>query len=229
MSESFVPRDAGSLRSRLAQNLPVSVWSHWRIYATGVVVVLAALAWLFEPGGHTAGPSRPEDALPRATATATATPTATATATPTAPQVAQLVVQVAGAVTKPGVVHLGANARVGDAVEAAGGLSANADIERTNLAAKVSDGQRVYVIARGQPAPPPTSAGQDVSDEAAPVDLNASSADALDKLPGVGPATARAIVEYRAAHGPFHSVSDLAKVKGIGPAKLEQIKPLVQV
>ena len=217
MSQSFVSRDAGQLRSRLAESLPVSLWTHWRLYAAGAAATVAAAAWLFGSAGFTQATQQPEESLPRATAT-----TAVARAT-------EAVVQVSGAVERAGVVRLSSGARVSDAVDAAGGLSSNADLDRINLAAKVIDGQRIYIVARGQDAPPAATGAQDASnsDASGQIDLNSATIEALDKLPGVGPATAKAIVDYRTAHGQFRSVDDLGKVKGIGPAKLEQIKPLV--
>jgi competence protein ComEA len=154
----------------------------------------------------------------------------------------EIVVAAAGAVARPGVYDVPRGARVGDVVAAAGGTDAAADLDRVNLAAPVQDGERVYVPRRDQPAVPPvdtggsapaprsTSGGAGPSTTApAPVDLNTADVDQLDTLPGVGPSTAAAIVAYRSAHGRFRSVDDLGEVRGIGPAKLEQLRPLVTV
>ncbi len=129
-----------------------------------------------------------------------------------------------------------------DLVTAAGGLLAEADVDRLNLAARVVDGTRVYVPRRGEPGPPPEAAvgGSDpavgggaaaapAGAPAGPVDLNTATAAQLDTLPGVGPATAAAILTYRARNGRFRSVTELLEVPGIGPAKLEAIRPLVVV
>jgi competence protein ComEA len=139
-----------------------------------------------------------------------------------APAVAQLVVDVAGAVRRPGLYHFAAGTRIADAVAAAGGATAKADVTLVNLAAPLADGEQVLVPARGGAAgtgatPSPT----------APLDLNTASAEQLDTLPGVGPATAQKIMDYRQAHGPFRSLDELEAVPGIGPAKLEQLKGLV--
>jgi competence protein ComEA len=154
-------------------------------------------------------------------------------------------VHVAGAVAAPGVVQLPAAARVVDAVAAAGGLRADADPDRVNLAAPLVDGSRVVVPAVGQEPPPesatvpPTgagtgsAAGTDGTAAAAapgtPLDLNTATAEQLDTLPGVGPATAGAIVDHRSTNGPFDSVDALLDVRGIGDAKLEALRDLVRV
>ena len=148
-----------------------------------------------------------------------------------------LIVQAAGAVTHPGVFRLAGNARVGDLVTAAGGLLPEADPDRINLAAPLVDGARVYVLRRGEVAPGPvvdggsagTVTGPGGTEVAAPVDLNSATAEQLDALPGVGPATAAAIVAERRQHGPFASVDDLARVRGIGPAKLAALRARVRV
>jgi competence protein ComEA len=129
-----------------------------------------------------------------------------------------------------------AGGRVADAVVAAGGTSAEADVEQLNLAARVSDGERIYVPRKGE-APPvvaggspaPTTSGKPPPLAGTPVDLNTATAEQLEALPGVGPATSRAILAYRASHGRFRSVTELLEVPGIGPAKLEALRPLVRV
>jgi len=145
-----------------------------------------------------------------------------------------VVVDVAGAVAVPGVYELEAGARTHDAIEIAGGLAADADAEALNLAAPLHDGDRLYVPHLGVAVPTVVPAaggwGDPVSGStpsAGPVDLNRASADELDALPGIGPATAAAIVTYRDESGPFASIDDLLDVPGIGPAKLEAIRDLV--
>jgi competence protein ComEA len=135
----------------------------------------------------------------------------------------QLVVDVAGAVRRPGLYHLGAGTRIADAVAAAGGATARADVTLVNLAAPLADGEQVLVPLRGAAA---TSAGGAPS-PTAPLDLNTASSEQLDALPGIGPTTAQKIIDYRQAHGPFRSVDDLEAVPGIGPSKVAQLKGLV--
>ncbi len=148
-------------------------------------------------------------------------------AAPSADEERSLMVQAAGAVIAPGVYRLPANARVIDLIDAAGGLAPAADADRLALAAKVSDGERVYVPKVGEALP--ASAGSGSVTPAGPLDLNAASESDLDALPGIGPATAAAIVTYRERHGPFRSVDQLLEVRGIGPAKLDQLTDLVRV
>jgi competence protein ComEA len=138
-----------------------------------------------------------------------------------------LVVDVAGAVVRPGLVRLQPGARVADLVAAAGGPAPDADLDQVNLAARPADGDRVYVPRRGETPPPVASSGAPAS-RAGPVDLNSATVEQLDALPGVGPATAQAILEFRRRHGRFRSVQDLLQVSGIGPAKLATLRPLVR-
>ncbi|HEY2072906.1 MAG TPA: ComEA family DNA-binding protein [Gaiellaceae bacterium] len=136
---------------------------------------------------------------------------------------AELVVDVAGAVRRPGLYRLAQGTRIADAVAAAGGATARADVTLVNLAAPLADGEQVLVPARGSAA----ASGGSAPSPTAPLDLNTASTEQLDALPGVGPATAQKIVDYRQTHGPFRSVDELEAVPGIGPSKLAQLKGLV--
>jgi competence protein ComEA len=138
-----------------------------------------------------------------------------------------VVAHVAGAVLHPGVYRLQPDARVADAVDAAGGPTAEADVDAVNLAAKVADGERIYLPRRGE-LPPAAAVGGGAA-VAGPLDLNTATAEQLDGLPGVGPATAAAIVEYRTQHGRFRSVDELLEVRGIGDAKLSSLRSKVRV
>lgn len=149
-----------------------------------------------------------------------------------APQ--RIAVHVVGAVQQPGVYHFNAGARGDDALRAAGGPSGDADLRRVNLAATLYDGQQFVIPRKGeQLATTVPSSGGGIDSEASNtpllVDLNRATVAELDQLPGVGPSTARAIVDHRARNGPFASVDDLLAVRGIGPAKLAELKPFVRV
>jgi competence protein ComEA len=186
------------------------------------VAILAGL-WLTRPPA-----APPEVSLPFASTTVSLAPASSVASTAEV-----VVVHVAGAVAAPGVHELPPGSRVVDAIEAAGGLVADADEARINLAAPVADGERVYVPRVGEVEPPPvsgSSGGGDAGEGATgPVDLNRADEAALDALPGVGPATAAAIIEHRDQIGGFTSVDQLLDVRGIGEAKLEQLRPLVTV
>lgn len=145
----------------------------------------------------------------------------------------EVVVDVSGAVVRPGLVRLRRGARVADAIASAGGLASGADATILNQARLLSDGEQVRVPKVGEPipAPPPSPAppGAKAGAPAVPVDLNHATVTELDVLPGVGPATAAAIVTWRQENGGFRHVDDLLEVPGIGPARLERLRPHVRV
>ena len=140
----------------------------------------------------------------------------------------RLVVDVVGAVRRPGLYRLAQGARIADAVARAGGAVRSADVMAINLAAPLADGEQVVVprktvvpggaAAAGDGAPP-TPQG--------PIHLNTATLEQLDGLPGVGPVTAQRILDYRTAHGAFSSVDELDAVPGIGPSRLDQLRELV--
>ena len=204
-------------------------WVEWfgigRLVAASVatVVVGVGAVWLIRTP-----PPATEASLPRASTTTAVAPTSEAPAG--APGTSPVVlVHVAGAVVEPGVYELTGAARVRDAIVAAGGPTEIADWNALNLAAAVGDGVKVYVPHIGEDVPPsltlpiPTETGRPMG----PIDVNVASADELEALPGVGPATASAIVTERDRNGPFLDVDDLDRVPGIGPAKLEALRDLV--
>ena len=136
-------------------------------------------------------------------------------------------VHVAGAVERPGVYRLREGERIQDAVRRAGGARRGADLNAINLAAKVADGQQVVVPRRGSAAVAPTAASGGASQP--PVSLNTATAEQLDTLDGVGPATAQKILDWRRQHGGFRSIDDLGEVPGIGPKKLAALRTKVQL
>src|SRR3954452_1279315 len=150
------------------------------------------------------------------------------------PAAAGSVVHVAGAVRDPGVYRLAAGARVQDAIERAGGARSGGDVNAINLAAKVADGQQIVVPARARGGAaaavsvPSGGAGASGAAPGPPISLNSATAEQLDTLDGVGPATAQKIIAWRTQHGGFRSVADLSQVPGIGPKKLAALKDKVQ-
>ena len=137
-------------------------------------------------------------------------------------------VHVAGAVRRPGVYRLRDGERIQDAVRRAGGARRGADLNGINLAAKVADGQQVVVPRRGAAAAAPGASGA-TGAPAQPVSLNTATAEQLDTLDGVGPATAQKILDWRRQHGGFRSIDDLGEVPGIGPKKLAALRTKVQL
>jgi len=145
------------------------------------------------------------------------------TAAPSAPPL--VVVDVVGAVRRPGLLRLRQGSRIADAVVRAGGTTRAADLAQVNLAAPLADGEQVVVPARaGTAAARPAAAA---SAPTGPVHLSTATAEQLDTLPGIGPITAQKIVDYRTQHGAFASVDELDAIPGIGPAKLDQLRGLV--
>jgi competence protein ComEA len=137
-----------------------------------------------------------------------------------------VVVDVEGAVRRPGLVRLPAGSRVADAVARAGGPTRHADRSAVNLAAPVSDGQQVLVPVRGAAAAP-AGAAPGPGASSGPLSLSTATAEQLDTLPGIGPVTAEKIVAYRTQHGAFHAVEELDAIPGIGPARLADLEGLV--
>lgn len=223
-----MPHTPVSWRERLAaataaaRSLPPSRVAAAAVAAGGLVVAAAVTVVALR-----GTPAPPEVHLPLAIPSA---PGAAARAGAPAEEDPPAYVHAAGAVARPGVYRVRPGGRVSDVVDAAGGPAPEADLDQVNLAAKVIDGERVYVPKRGE-APPPGTGGADGGSGpgAGPVDLNTATADQLDALPGVGPAIAQAVVDHRAEHGRFRSVEDLLEVRGIGEAKLAALRSRVKV
>ncbi len=246
MSEPLPPRSGPAWRAWLASRVPSPSPLSPRLAAGVAVGALLAVALLV--GWLVLGSRQPvpELVLPRAVPDPPAAGGTTGSAERApgpggAVPPATVVVHAAGAVADPGIYALAASARVADALAAAGGPRADADLDLLNLATKLADGDRIYVPRRGEVPPawarPGISSGERPAEglpgqptSALPVvDLNTATTEDLDRLPGIGPATARAIVDHRERNGPFRSVSALLEVRGIGPAKLEALRPRVRV
>ncbi len=156
-----------------------------------------------------------------------------ATVAPTAPPtLAPLRVYVSGAVTSPGVYTLPPRSLVDDAVRAAGGAAADADLERINLAQEVRDQQQVQVPRKGEPGQLPiagTVSGSGTDAGVVRININTATVAELDQLPKIGPVTAQRIIDYRTKNGPFKKIEDLKNVSGIGDATFEALKDLIVV
>ena len=142
---------------------------------------------------------------------------------------ARVVVDVVGAVRRPGLYRLEQGTRIADAVARAGGATGKADLSMVNLAAPLAVGEQVVVPKRG-PAGAAAGAGAAGAGAAAttgPVHLSTATLEQLDSLPGIGPVTAQKILDYRTKHGAFTSVDELDAVPGIGPSRMDQLQDLV--
>ena len=192
-----------------------------------VLALVAGLIWYRLGAGDSGGSS--------ATSRAPASSAATSGSAPDgAKKSGRVTVHVAGAVAKPGVYDLASNTRVIDAVEAAGGGAPDADLNRLNLAAKVTDGQRVLVqrvgeAAGGGPAAAGGGGGGGSADGPALVNLNSATSAELESLPGIGPTLAEAILAERERRGGFRSVNELRDVRGIGDKRFADLKDKVTV
>jgi len=157
-------------------------------------------------------------------------PGASAGSTPS-PEASPVVVDVAGWVRHPGVYEMHQGDRVVDAIKEAGGARRGADLTSLNLAALLQDAQQILVLRTG--TGPPASGGGlgsgSASGAGGKINLNTATLDQLESLPGIGEVLGQRILDFRQAHGPFHSVNDLLNVSGIGPSHLADLKDKVTV
>lgn len=206
--------------------------------AAGVVAVASlALFVVAALGGSRGGVVIERENAP-STAAAVTAETSSAASTPET-VTASIFVHIDGAVVAPGVYELtgstGTLPRVNDAVMAAGGLAGDADTSALNLAAVLSDGEKIHVPRQGEAVTTEqTSSGAASRPDAGPsssgvININTATAEELDSLPGVGPSTAAAIVEDRERNGPFASPEDLMRVSGIGEGKFSKLKDQIRV
>jgi competence protein ComEA len=194
------------------------------VVAVLVAAGLALTAWWVVRDDGAAVPVEPM-AAPGLASPGPSVPAPTASASPSG----EVVVDVAGKVRRPGIVVLDPGARVVDALEAAGGARAGVDLAGLNLARLLVDGEQIVVGVPAPPGPAASAAGTPAGDPGALVNLNSAGNAELEELPGVGPVTAQAIVDWRAANGGFRSVDQLLDVDGIGEKTLEDLAPLVTV
>jgi competence protein ComEA len=176
-------------------------------------------------------------AIPAQLAGAESTPLASQQGVGPSPIVETIIVYVSGAVNKPGVYTLGVASRVADAVKMAGGLRPEADMERINLAARITDEEHISIPEKGAPtaipgstpARPTTRASATVTPPHVMININTATASELESLPGIGPTLAARIVEYRAANGRFNTIEELTRVPGIKSALFANIRDHVTV
>ena len=209
-----------ALSSRIAIGSP-----QLAVLAVGVALALAVACWWLV-GARASAPT-PVAPLSAPAAPLASAPSASAVASATAP--GQVTVDVEGKVRRPGIVVLDAGSRVVDALEAAGGARAGADVSTLNLARVLVDGEQLVV---GVPAPAglPTTATSGLPPAAGTlVNLNTATETELEALPEVGPVTAQSIQTWRDQHGGFTSVNELLEVDGIGDATLQKLLPYVTV
>lgn len=180
-------------------------------------LVLAGTVWVMR---------RPEPAVITLT---TPTPRPTATT-------ALILVDVRGAVHKPGVYSLPAGSRVQDALTLAEELTADAEVGRLNFARKLNDGEQIFIATRAEATQ--TVSAAPVRSERLPaetrtpigkININTATVEQLDVLPGIGPAIGQRIIDYRAQNGNFAKIDDIKNVRGIGDAVFDQIKDLITV
>ncbi len=201
--------------------------------AVAVVVALIAgfVVWRSQPRAEMVAASTSSPATTTVTSVA---PTARAGGSSAPPTVAAtIVVAISGRVRQPGLVRLPADSRVADAIAAAGGALPGTDLSFVNLARKVSDGELIVIGITPSPGQTFDSGAADPSASGPTsgglVNINTATAAQLDALPGIGPALAQRIIDYRTQHGAFRSVNQLEQVPGIGDAKFADIKDLVTV
>lgn len=135
-------------------------------------------------------------------------------------------VDVTGAVARPGVYRLPSGSRVTDALERAGGATGAALLEAINLAARLADGQQVVVPKKGPGGIAMATAGATLED--GPIGLGTATVEQLDTIDGIGPVTAQDIVDFRDEHGGLSSVDQLDQISGIGPATMEALRARLQ-
>lgn len=218
------PRRSHSSRGQMKPTLAVGAVA---VAVMAAIVVAAAL------GAFRGGVVIERESAPISTLSITAaTPSAASTPEPATDPV---FVHIDGAVVAPGVYEMtGSLPRVNDAVMAAGGLAGDADTSALNLAAVLSDGEKIYVprqgeVVAGQASSGAASGSYVGASSSGVININTATAEELDSLPGIGPSTAAAIVGDRERNGPFASPEDLMRVSGIGEGKFSKLKDQIRV
>lgn len=212
----------------------------WALFRAQSQQVGTPHSFAADPAAHSArhtgppGPGRPADTPSAGVGPADADPYGPSGSEPTSAGVA-IVVDIEGKVAKPGVIRLPSGARVMDALRAAGGALPGTDLAPLNQARVLNDGEQVVVGAPGggivsggvPPQAAPRSGGRVKARPTAPIHLNSATADQLQQLPGVGPALAQRILDWRSEHGQFESIGQLQEVHGLGASKFAALRDLV--
>lgn len=141
----------------------------------------------------------------------------------------QITIHITGEVNNPGIVMLDEGARIVDALEAAGGETQNADINKLNLAYVLEDGEKLYIPGKNEEGKEYITRGNGNQTETAKVNINTAQIEELSTLPGIGEATANKIIEYRKENGKFEKIEDIKNVAGIGDSKFQNIKEMLKV
>lgn len=141
----------------------------------------------------------------------------------------QITIHITGEVNNPGIVMLDEGARIVDALEAAGGETQNADINKLNLAYVLDDGEKLYIPGKNEEEKEYITRGNGNQTETAKVNINTAQIEELSTLPGIGEATANKIIEYRKENGKFEKIEDIKNVAGIGDSKFQNIKEMLKV
>ena len=209
-----------SLRARITEHIRFHPREAGALAVLGVLVLIGAgLAYVR---------ARPAAAVPPPAGGVSSTASPSGSAAPSN----TIVVDVVGAVRKPGVYDFAQGARVIDAVRAAGGLLPGAEPQAVNLARPLVDGEQIVVPKKGETpaaAAPGTGGGGSAQQPGGKVNINSATAGDFENLPGIGPVLAQKIVDYRDQHGPFRSIQDLMKVSGIGQKKFDSLQAYVTV
>jgi competence protein ComEA len=206
---------------------PRRSWRDLDLRAAAVICIVAAVSLLL--GGWVLWRSRPHevDVGPAlAAATSPVVERRVPAAAPAPPPRADLVVDVEGAVRRPGIVTVPAGSRVRDVLLAAGGALPSAPAATVNLAEPVTDGEQILV---GLPGSAAGSGARSEAGKPTVVNLNTAVESDLEGLPGIGPVMAQRVLDFRHTHGRFSSVDELREVPGIGPAKFAAIRNHVRV
>lgn len=197
-----------------------------------VVLILAALfLFLFRTGN---GNEKEQDIIK---SSETETESSTLQDIPNDIPTDVIIVDVAGEVQNPSVIELPVESRINDAINAAGGLTNQADISQINRAAVLSDGEKIFIPTRPDPTVSPTvpPGGGSINNNATPggngdntlININYASSAELQEVPGIGPVTSEKIIQYRTDHGLFRKLDDIKKVSGIGDKTYAKMKPFI--